>query len=59
MEKIKPKDPEIKKKIFGDDLDKNIIPILVKDKEFFGFKAKAYGLDNLFKILYEYFEKKK
>lgn len=59
LEKIKPKDPEIKKKIFGDDLDKNIIPILVKDKEFFGFKAKAYGLDNLFKILYEYFEKKK
>ena len=59
LNKIEFENLEIKKKIFGDDLDKNIIPILAKDKEFFGFKAKAFGLDNLFKILYEYFEKKR
>ena len=49
----------LKKKIFGDDLDKNIIPILTKDTEYHGVKVKGFGLDNLFKILYEYFKEKK
>ena len=59
LKKIKFKSPETEKEIFGDDLDKNIIPIMAKNTEFHGIKAKAFGLDNLFKILYEYFEKKK
>ena len=42
-------------KIFGEDLNKNIIPILSRDKKFHEFTAKAFGLDNLFKKLYEYF----
>ena len=59
LKKIVFESPETKKEILGDDLDKNIIPIMAKDTEFHGVKAKAFGLDNLFKILYEYFEKKK
>ena len=47
------------KLIFGDDLNKDIIPILSRDKTFHGFTAKAFGLDNLFKALYEYFLPKK
>ena len=41
--------------IFGEDLNKSIIPILSRDKKFHGFTAKAFGLDNLFKVLYDYF----
>ena len=58
LNKVVPKDPELRRKIFGDDLNQDIIPILAKDKEFCGIKAKPYGLDNLFKILYEYFKPK-
>lgn len=45
-------------KVFGSDLDKNIIPIFSKDKIIHGNKIKAFGLDNLFKILHEYFKDK-
>ena len=45
--------------IFGEDLDKSIIPILSRDKKFHEFTAKAFGLDNLFKVLHEYFLPKK
>jgi hypothetical protein len=61
LKEVAPDEPELRRKIFGDDdLDKiNIIPILSKDKEVYGYKVKAFGLDNLFKILYEYFRPKK
>jgi len=59
LTKIKEKYKEEGDKIFGKDLDKNIIPILSRDKTFHGFKAKAFGLDNLFRTLYQYFLPKK
>ena len=45
--------------IFGTDLDKSIIPILSRDKIFHKFTAKAFGLDKIFKVLYDYFLPKK
>ena len=63
LNKIKEKYPKEKEfiinKIFGDDVNKSIIPILSKDKVFHEFTANAFGLDNLFKKLYEYFLDKK
>ena len=50
---------EIADKIFGTDVNKSIIPILSKDKIYHGNMVNAFGLDNLFKKLYEYFLDKK
>ena len=47
-------------KIFGNDLNNSIIPVLSKDKKINRFTTlRFFGLDNLFRILYEYFSKKK
>ena len=46
-------------KIFGDDLSYSIIPIYSKDKISHGNRINAFGLDDLFKKLYEYFKNKK
>ena len=51
-------DGEIKK-VLGDDLNNDIIPILSMQKKFHGYIAKSYGLDTVFKKLYDYFSKKK
>jgi len=60
LDHIKNKKNEVEfNKVFGNDLNKNIIPILSKDKIFHGHKIKAFGLDNLFKKLHEYFKDKK
>ena len=59
LTKVKAKYKEDGDKIFGEDLEKSIIPILSRDKQFHGFTAKAFGLDNIFKVLYEYFLPKK
>ena len=57
---VKKKYPEeIFDRIFGKDLNKNIIPILSKNKKYHGIMAEAFGLDELFKELYEYFLPKK
>ena len=59
LEKVKKKyAQDIIKKIFGEDPSNSIIPILSRDKIYHGNKVKAFGLDNLFKKLYEYFEDK-
>ena len=58
LTKVK-KEYEEADKIFGEDLEQDIIPILSRDKKFHGFTAKAFGLDNLFKVLYDYFLPKK
>ena len=60
LEEVNKKYPkDLINKIFGADLNKAIIPILARDKRFHGFTAKAFGLDNLFHILYDYFFEKK
>ena len=63
LNKVKEKYPKEKEfiinKIFGDDVNKSIIPILLKDTTFHEFTANAFGLDILFKKLYEYFLDKK
>ena len=60
LDDIKNKYPkEITDKIFGKDVNKSIIPILSKDKIYHGNIANAFGLDDLFKKLYEYFLDKK
>ena len=60
LEQIKKNYPDgVFNKIFGNDLNKNIIPILSKDKEFHGTIAEAFGLDQLFEELYKYFKPKK
>ena len=47
-------------KIFGNDLNKSIIPVLSRDKIINRFTTfRAFGLDNLFRRLYEYFSKKR
>jgi len=42
-------------RIFGKDLNENIIPILSKNKKYHGTVAEAFGLDEVFEELYGYF----
>ena len=46
-------------KIFGNDLNYSIIPVLSRNKIINGNTYNSFGLDNLFRILYEYFSTKK
>ena len=61
LEKIKEikNNDKIFNRIFGEDLNKSIIPIFSKDKISHKNEIKAFGLDDLFKIIYEYFKDKK
>ena len=59
LNRLKENYPEEGNKIFGLDVNESIIPILSRDQIFYDFTNKAFGLDNLFKVLYEYFLPKK
>ena len=57
---IKTKYPENKvKKVFGDNIQNQIIPVLSISKQLNGKIKYPFGLDRLFESLYTYFNKKK
>ena len=53
------KNKDLVNKVFGENIENQIIPIFSFKKKKFGHIINPFGLDNLFKCLYEYFESKK
>ena len=53
------KNKDLLNKVFGENLENQIIPIFALKKRLFGHNIKPFGLDNLFSTLYGFFLNKK
>ena len=53
------KNKDLVNKLFGENIENQIIPIFCFKKKKYGHIVNPFGLDNLFNSLYEYFESKK